>query len=251
MLLIWPPAAGPYPSLTGMDSEKELDTLPIDLEKCSRDTARALLASAKIVLCTPPAPLGDRRWETKQGTEKLPEGAPSLVGVSGKSRSGKDTVARILVAKYKGVAQVSFSDGIIKETNDWLRSFGREITEANKSMPMYRNLLQTWGAARREEDAKYWTRSLQKQIKELWQGGAEMVVATGVRAKSDLEAIEEMGGVHWRVVRPGNTYSEEHSIEQELDDLPPGSVETIENISEGEPLVLENRIVELISQPRG
>lgn len=74
----------------------------------------------------------------KPGSQPLPESAPPLVGISGKSRSGKDTVARVLVSRYKGVAQVSFSDGIIEEANDWLRPLGREITEANKSMPMCR-----------------------------------------------------------------------------------------------------------------
>lgn len=160
------------------------------------------------------------------GGEELPETAPHLIGLSGKPRSGKDVVADYLIERYASVAKINFSEPIIEEVNQMITP--HKITESNKSDSDYRALLQAWGTARREEREDYWVDLLRDRIRSLSEKN-RLVVVCGVRALSDLALIEELGGEHWHVERPGNQYKAEHSIESQLDQLDRSQMKIIEN----------------------
>lgn len=154
------------------------------------------------------------------GQEPAPEGSPRLLGLAGAPRAGKDVLAADLAGQYAGVVRVAFSDPIIAEVNAFLVPHGHAICERTKSHPPYRRLLQQWGLMRRRESEGYWTGRLGERIGALHGQGAACVIATGVRAPSDVELIEQLGGVVWRVVRPGAHADVSHPIERALAAMP-------------------------------
>ena len=198
--------------------------------------------AAAEVLQSEPLPAEWERKTVEPGREPLPRGLTPLIGLSGKARAGKDTIADYILSRYAGVSRLNFSDPIIAEANAWLDGTGHQITEGNKSEPVYRHLLQSWGASRRTEESDYWTRQLQQRVKDLWAGGSTLVLLCGVRTPTDLELVEKLGGGHWRVIRPGNRYRAEHQIEKMLDELPRETMTVIENPAEGDLGVLYARV---------
>lgn len=190
--------------------------LPLYIESYSEDLRSEVTEAARAVLAADPIPPGESEpalFEPLPELLPLPELSISVVGVAGKPRSGKDVFAEYMLSRYAGVERLNFSDPIIGEVNDWLSQYDRLITPANKSHPLHRTLLQVWGRARREEYEGYWVRSLREAVAA---SGAQLVIVAGVRAPSDLELIEELGGVCLRVERPGNPYVAEDPIEAAL-----------------------------------
>lgn len=191
--------------------------LPLYIESYPDELRSEVLAAAQAIMSAPPVEPGEPEpalFEERAVKLPLPEGlSANLVGVSGKPRSGKDVFAEYICANYEGVERLNFSDPILSEVNGWLRPSGRLITQANKSNPLHRTLLQVWGRARRFEYEQYWVRSLRQAIEG---SEAQLVIACGVRAPSDLELVEELGGICLRVVRPGNPYEAEDPIEAAL-----------------------------------
>lgn len=169
------------------------------------------------------------------GTVPVPDGAPRLLGLAGAPRAGKDVIAAALAGHYQGVRRVAFSDPIIAEVNAFLAPHGRSICERTKSHGPYRRLLQQWGLMRRRETENYWTARLGELIGTLHADGVRCVIATGVRAPSDVELIETLGGVVWRVVRPGAQADTSHPIERALSAMPDGRFgAVIANRTEGD-----------------
>lgn len=155
------------------------------------------------------------------GAETLPAGAPRLIGLVGMPRSGKDLAAEHVAARYTGIRKLNFSETRIAEANAFLAPFGAVIDEGNKSHPPYRLLLQTFGVVRRRERETYWVDRVAEAVTSAWADGARMVIATGVRAPSDVELIRSMGGRLWRVRRPGHeSLADLHPIERMLADWP-------------------------------
>lgn len=173
------------------------------------------------------------------GAVPTPAGAPTLIGLAGAPRAGKDVIAADLAARYAGVRRVAFSDPIIAEVNAFLAAHGRAICERTKSHAPYRRLLQQWGLMRRREDEHHWTARLGELIGALRADGARCVIATGVRAPSDVDLIEHLGGVVWRVVRPGAQADVSHPIERALAAMPDERfAAVITNSTEGDLSVL-------------
>lgn len=216
----------------GTDSGTQKNVAPVPFPN-STDFEEVHQA-ARAVLHSEPIPAGRLKAELEPGTEPLPSGLAGLIGLSGKARAGKDTIADFILSRYASVARLNFSDPIIAETNHWLEGSGHLITEENKSERLYRHLLQSWGLARRAEQPDYWTRQLERRVKGLWEDGSELVLLCGVRTPSDLDLVESLGGLHWRVSRPGNLYQTGHKIETMLDQLPEEKMTVIENTSEGD-----------------
>lgn len=228
-----------------------LESLPLRRELHSESTARDLKQAIEAISEMEPLPLlpgEDLPLEKEART--LGSGAPKLIGISGRPRAGKDTIADSVLARYRNVRRINFSDLIIDEINDWLAGTGHKLTEGNKSDPAYRLLMQAWGMARREEDPNYWTDSIKRTIENYWDSGTDLVLVCGVRALSDLEAIEELGGEHWRVVRPANAYQAEHEIEKQLDELPPERQTVFINDSEGNPGALHEKVYQTLEGTR-
>lgn len=161
---------------------------------------------------SPPSPV-----DAAGGSRPLPAGAPRLIGLSGMPRSGKDLAGEHIRTVYAGVRRLAFSDVIIAEANAYLEPFGTRIGEHNKSHPPYRLLLQTVSVVRRRESETYWSGRVGAAVRAAWSEGTQLVIATGVRAPSDVALIRELGGQVWRVRRPGHeSIADLHPIEQML-----------------------------------
>lgn len=160
-----------------------------------------------------------------------------LVGVSGRKRHGKDTIADHLVEKY-GFTKIRFADAVREVALDIdpivsaatiagsLRTYRLSdfVTdhgwEQAKEHPEVRRTLQRVG-----------TEAIRKQMPDFWTTVAlekayhvkGPVVICDVRFKNEVEAIDawEPGAPTIRVVRPG--YADDgdtHISETELDDYP-------------------------------
>lgn len=158
---------------------------------------------------------------------------PQIIGLSGVARSGKDTVAGILHDLY-GYTPVSFSDmlnkallaldplviddaGVINKPGHVFRyhqvidSLGYEKA---KEVAEVRRLLQAMGTevGRDLLGANIWVDALFKNLL------GEKVAITNVRFPNEYDAVQERGGVVWRVQRPGFSAANGHISDTALDD---------------------------------
>lgn len=157
---------------------------------------------------------------------------PPLVGLIGKKRAGKDTVASTLVEEF-GFARVAFADPLKAAAlrldpivriwaGDPVRLSGvveRMGWEAAKEIPEVRRTLQEYGVAIREIEPDFWVRAGLDRAHAARYGG-EPVVVTDVRFPNEAEAIEQAGGTLVRVVRPGLVSTDTHVSETALDEYP-------------------------------
>ncbi|MDO0926793.1 hypothetical protein QQY24_15710 [Streptomyces sp. TG1A-8] len=186
------------------------------------------------------------------------------VGLIGKARSGKDTVAQRLGRTF-AYTRVAFADplkdmalrlnpaipGLIKldwdETyrlSDAVEDLGWE--RAKDELPEVRRVLQNIGQGVREHDEDFWVRVALRKIDaaEKWN---LPVVVTDVRYENEALALRQRGFALIRVTRPGAGAGEnaEHKSETALDyvktDLTIGNTGTLDDL---------NRIVDSLLLPR-
>jgi hypothetical protein len=146
-----------------------------------------------------------------------------IIGLAGYARSGKDTVANILVNDF-GFERVAFADPIrdlLFELNplvngvrlqDMVTEYGWEIT---KSQIEVRRLLQNLGVgARKTFGSNFWVDQAMRRIK------SPNVVITDVRFKNEADWLRMNYAELWRVRRNGVTAVNNHVSEHDLDDYP-------------------------------
>ena len=147
-----------------------------------------------------------------------------IIGLSGKARAGKDTVATILVEDY-GFTRLAFADVIkacvytldpiislsglrlqhLVDTNGW---------ESAKQFPEVRRLLQVFGSevGRDLIDPQIWIELTMNGIKV----GSNIVISD-VRFRNEAEEIKFQAGQVWRITRAVNQDVDTHRSETELD----------------------------------
>ena len=149
-----------------------------------------------------------------------------LIGVSGYARSGKDTVANILVEEH-GFAKMAFADKVRElalEINPWTLTDDWPRATPLKSLVEHRG----WEEAKQYEDVR---RTLQRvgmagrnilgrdvwihALLGKWDGGD--LVISDVRFQNEFNAIKYLGGVVWRVERPNFGPVNDHISEVDLD----------------------------------
>ena len=155
---------------------------------------------------------------------------PILIGLAGKKRSGKDTVAEYLRRKL-GFVQMSFAfplkqalkalfllsdeqlNGDKKEDVDeyWgvsprflMQKFGTEIirTHANLLVPGI--------------GSEFWTRRLQMEYERQYKNQGVPVVVSDVRFPNEAALIREMGGIVIYIDRPSLPSVDTHASEQSM-----------------------------------
>jgi hypothetical protein len=166
-----------------------------------------------------------------------PETLPPLVGLIGRKRSGKDTLADVLVGKY-GFAKGGFADPlreaalatnpivayerpslyVVAEVRyrEALNRYGYE--GAKDRYPEVRTFLQRLGTdGIRALDDGFWVRIAEQRM----DARTGPLVLTDVRFPNEAEAITKRGGYLIRVVRPGQPDDDDvHPSETALDDWP-------------------------------
>ena len=153
------------------------------------------------------------------------------IALTGKARSGKDTVASVLVEEY-GYRRIAFVDAlkemaleidpiILTDAHfEWRLS---EVVsddgweDAKDSYPDVRRFLQQLGSSVRKRDPWFWVRIAEQQIMEAEAAGQPVVI-------TDARYINEAGTLKcdWgfsliRIIRPGIDSGDTHESETEMD----------------------------------
>lgn len=149
-----------------------------------------------------------------------------IIGLSGYARSGKDTVAGMLIGIH-GYERVAFADkireflleidplvmhnGMDFRLQDIVESKGWE--DAKTDFPEVRRLLQDLGVGARKLFGKdFWVQQAMREATNL------KTVITDVRFKNEAEMIKANGGKIWRINRIGVTATNAHESETQMDD---------------------------------
>lgn len=155
-----------------------------------------------------------------------------IIGIIGKKRTGKDTLAAALVAEH-GFRRLAFADrlkamaldvnpavdsdldGRMYSLAESVAVFGWERTK--DECPEARRFLQTLGVAVREHiDGDAWVRPVLQEAA----AATEPIVITDVRFPNEAEAIRAAGGYLIRIERPSVSSCDSHVSESGLPDVP-------------------------------
>lgn len=157
------------------------------------------------------------------------------IGLVGKARSGKDTVAGVLTREF-AYTRLAFADRLKEAAvqvdllledelflSEAVSMYGWETVK--EQWPASRRFLQNLGVAMRNVDPDIWVRPVENQLF----NGTELnmpCVVTDVRFANELDMLRNHAAVVVRITRPG-TGGDPHVSENELDDF--GANYTIEN----------------------
>ena len=144
-----------------------------------------------------------------------------IIGLTGYARSGKDSVAKVLVEQYE-FTRVAFADPIrdllleldpILDKGNRLSSLVTEYGwEIAKSQSEVRRLLQTLGVgARSIIDQEIWVIKALRSMSD-----NKNYVVTDVRFKNEMIALKLSAAQIWRVERPGVGAINNHVSESEM-----------------------------------
>lgn len=139
-----------------------------------------------------------------------------LVGVSGFAGSGKDEVGKILVAE-QGFRRVAFADKVRETVRLADGDVDALVSTTNwdyaKMHPWVRERLQRFAmAARSVLGPDVWLDAALVDVDPLF----DDVVFTDVRFPNEAQRIRELGGVVWRIIRPGTEPVNSHASETAL-----------------------------------
>ncbi|MED3275361.1 AAA family ATPase [Bacillus thuringiensis] len=113
-----------------------------------------------------------------------------LIGLVGKMRTGKDTIARLMFkTKRGGFERGAYADELKKDVD---RKYGKQ--EGGKR----RELLQFEGQEQRKENPNVWIDRLQPKIDFLRSVGKNVVI-TDVRQQNEIDSLREQGAYIIRV----------------------------------------------------
>ncbi len=161
-----------------------------------------------------------------------------VIGLSGKARSGKTTLADYLVEKH-GFVKINFKDGLVDEMvlrlPDVLDKllFGEFIIddegisrqcESVKDLfkykpPIMRALMQNYGTdVRRKDKDDYWVERWLNKVASALEMGRNIVV-DDVRFLNEADAVKLQGGMVIKIKRSDITDTGEHQSEVEMDSI--------------------------------
>lgn len=162
------------------------------------------------------------------------------MGLIGKKRSGKDSLAATLIEEF-GFERFAFADPLkeavlavnplvcdggtaesprLRRLQDVVSAYGWEAAKENREV---RRLLQNYGVAIREIEPDFWVRAtLDRALRHANSTGP--VVVTDCRFPNEAQEIRDAGGVVVRIVRPGQRSDDTHASEVALDDYVPDHV---------------------------
>jgi hypothetical protein len=137
-----------------------------------------------------------------------------IIGISGKKRSGKDTVYR-LIRGNAGILAVraAFGDQIKEEVAGVT---GVDLDHIEEHKERFRPILQWWGSdfRRHYKGESYWLDKMLAKMKTIT--GREVLVITDVRFPNEVELVKKAGGIMIRVERKTGL-EDAHSSENLLD----------------------------------
>ncbi len=148
-----------------------------------------------------------------------------IIGLSGKKRSGKDTVYG-MIADHALALRLAFADSL-KEELAWACNVSTDFIEEHKES--FRLGLQWWGTEFRRGlcGDEYWVKKMKNLIEEetrllcqFGEGGKPVfIVITDVRFPNECTFIRNLGGINVRIVRGATRSADQHPSETALDDF--------------------------------
>jgi adenosyl cobinamide kinase/adenosyl cobinamide phosphate guanylyltransferase len=192
----------------------------------------------------------------------------TIIGISGKARSGKDTFAEMLAKElnktsYPPYVMMAFANELkLKCQRDFDLSYeqlwGDSKEELDKRYIKYetqvdmepvviywtaREIMQNYGAFYRTIDRQFWVKNLFKVIEEK---EYKNVIITDVRYTNEADYILEQGGIVIRVERENKdaVHNDTHPSEVELDDYKKFTFTVVNNFTLE---VLEKTAAETVS----
>lgn len=164
----------------------------------------------------------------------------ALIGLTGFSGSGKDTVARLLAERFRAarlafadelkhelatawhVDVALFHDPVLKEvqlhqlalrrcTNVQFVADHWHLSSLDALKP--RTVMQAWGDWVARVDRLHYVRTLDARWRDVAATDPQAVIVTDVRQEHEHEWLCRQGGVLWRIVRPGQRQPSGHGTE--------------------------------------
>ena len=135
-----------------------------------------------------------------------------LIGLSGKKRTGKNTVASLIkTLTNQTVEEFAFAQDLKLELALMLKV---KVSDIESAKELYRPLLQALGCFRREFNGKdYW---VNKCFKRILYSNADVCIITDIRFENEVKATQASGGLVVRVSRDTGLV-DTHESETELD----------------------------------
>ena len=140
---------------------------------------------------------------------------PTVIALSGASRSGKDTVAEYL-ARH-GYERVAVADRLKQAVEFVFGLSARQLWGDERDVVVEqlgltpRELYQRFSDACRALDDEVWTRPFEAQL-EVRRAQGKLTVWTDVRTEAELELARRVGATVVRVIRPGAAAKGEASV---------------------------------------
>lgn len=154
----------------------------------------------------------------------------SIIGLTGKKQSGKDTAASILIREYDFLS-LAFADEIkafifkmypmIREEHLWGEK-KEEYIESLDTTP--RKLMQSIGEGMRTIDPAIWIRPIST---DLFNNPHANIVITDVRHDNEIKLIRYLGGVIWNVKRYPYTMVDTNPSENSITLEPDGTLHNL------------------------
>ena len=151
-----------------------------------------------------------------QTPSQTPNQTVMLIGISGKKRTGKDTVGAMVVewlrSKDFTAAQAAFADNLREEV---ARATGVSPDQFEVDKDRWRPILQWWGVEfrRHYKGEDYWIRQMTEKLLAM---DEQVVVLTDVRFRDEADYVNRSGGHVLRVERETGL-QDSHSSETDLD----------------------------------
>lgn len=152
---------------------------------------------------------------------------PTLIGISGKARNGKDTAGAFLCDAH-GYKRFAFADPLKQMAYDidpridaihglrWL--VDQMGWEEAKNIPEVRRFLQALGRAARDNlDKGVWIRATMRDVDRHIKDGGKALI-TDMRYENETEAVAKRDGFLLRIERPGFLETGDDLSETALDD---------------------------------
>jgi dephospho-CoA kinase len=164
----------------------------------------------------------------------------ALIGLTGYSRSGKDSTARLLAERFR-IARCAFADALKREVaaawhvdvnlfhDDDLKDTRlhqlalRRCTDVRFCADHWhlatldalkpRTVMQEWGDWMNRNDPGRYVRILAAEVRELLESDVQAVIVTDVRLQHEYEWLLHNGGRLWRITRPDQGQPSGHETE--------------------------------------
>ncbi len=137
-----------------------------------------------------------------------------LIAISGKKRSGKNTVAK-LIAQHTPLRceEFAFADALKQEVSV---ACGVDLKFIEDNKDTFRTILQWWGTDFRRvfKGQDYWCKQL---LAKMVKSTADVALVTDCRFQDEAECVRRIGGIIIRVENPHPATYDSHKSETDLD----------------------------------